>query len=323
MNKKISHSGIEAPAFEQPLWTITRRRFLKLAGMVVAGMAWRPLFAALPGEKPLLRFGMITDIHYAGTESKNDRFYRESLAKLEECTTLMNDEKVEFLIELGDFKDQGEPPSEAGTLRYLETIEKALSGFKGPRYHVLGNHDMDSISKDQFLSRIKNTGIHEPGSFYSFDSGGCHLVVLDANYRADGPGYDHGNYDWKDANIPPAETEWLRGDLLGNKKPVVVFVHQRLDGDGDTTIRNAAEIRGILEENRNILAVFQGHDHAGGYSCIGNIHYYTLKAMVTGSGAENSSYAVVEIMRDHSLRVTGYRRAVSMDLKIPSTVFSF
>ena len=57
--------------------------------------------------------------------------------------------------------------------------------------------------------------------------------------------------------------------------------------------------------------MFQGHNHAGHYSHIEGIHYYTLKAMVEGTGQENSSYAIVEVDDDHTAVVTGYRWALS------------
>ncbi len=69
-----------------------------------------------------------------------------------------------------------------------------------------------------------------------------------------------------------------------------------------------------MQKNQKVLAVFQGHHHAGDYSLIEGIHYYTLKAMVEGSGAENNAYAIVEIHNDQSITVTGYRRALSRKL---------
>ena len=142
--------------------------------------------------KARLSFGIVTDAHYAQAEPGEGRQYSESLDKMAECVELMNARRVDFLVDLGDCKDQGDPACEAETLGYLETIERVFSRFRGPRYHVLGNHDADSISKDQFLSRVENTGIARHLSSYSFDSGNWHFVVLDANYRADGSGYDHG-----------------------------------------------------------------------------------------------------------------------------------
>jgi alkaline phosphatase len=73
-------------------------------------------------------------------------------------------------------------------------------------------------------------------------------------------------------------------------------------------------VRVILESSGKVLAVFQGHHHNGGHHDIGDIHYYTLKAMVEGSGAENSSYATVDAFDHGLIRITGYRRSVGIDL---------
>jgi hypothetical protein len=230
-----------------------------------------------------------------------------------ECVEVMNGKKIEFLIELGDFKDQDNPADETNTLRYLAAIEEVFQEFNGRKYHVVGNHDVDSISKMQFQEVIRNTNIPAQSTYYSFDLNELHFIVLDANFSADGTNYDNGNFDWTDSNIPDEECEWLVQDLASTFNPVIVFVHQRLDGAHESCVRNAARVRQILHENR-ILAVFQGHHHAGYYSRIEGIHYYTLKAMVDGCGAENSSYAIVDVHQDHSITVTGYRRAVSSEL---------
>jgi alkaline phosphatase len=79
-------------------------------------------------------------------------------------------------------------------------------------------------------------------------------------------------------------------------------------------VNNAAEIRQILEQSGKVTAVFQGHHHEGSYSYIEGIHYYTLKAMVEGPGDENNSYAIVEILPDRSITVTGYRKAITKQL---------
>jgi len=260
-----------------------------------------------------VRFGIVADCHYANADAVGTRFYRESLNKLSECVALMNTKKVEFLVELGDFKDQNTPPVEHKTLEYLQKIEEVFQQFDGPTYHVLGNHDMDSISKRQFLTHVENTGIDIDRSYYSFDFKGLHFMVLDANYKSDGTDYDHGNFDWTDANIPSHELDWLRRDLDATQNPVIVFIHQLLDGTGTVYVKNAAEIRNILQESGEVLAVFQGHYHEGKYSNIQGIHYYTLKAMVEGPGEENNSYAIVEVQPDLSVIVTGYRKATSTE----------
>lgn len=298
-------------------WVVTRREFLTGSGAVIAGLAYGIPVAHADGmdNKAKLSFGIVTDLHYADVDAKGSRKYRESLAKMTECVALMNDKKVDFLVELGDLKDQGTPAEEKETLTYLTAIEKAYGQFKGPRYHVLGNHDVDSLSKEQFLAHVENTGIAKESTYYSFDSRGFHFIVLDANYKADGTDYDHGNFNWTDTNVPPMEQNWLHKDLASSSKPVIVFVHQQLDVAGRAGIKNAVEVRQVLQSSKRVLAVFQGHHHAGHYSHIEGIHYYTLKAMVEGSGEENSSYAIVDVHADNRIVVTGYRKALSKELE--------
>ena len=305
-------------------WVITRRVFLKSTAASLAGLTVLPLSCTLNSASSAklrrVRFGIVTDCHYADADTLGTRFYRESLDKLTECVTLMNAEKIDFLIELGDIKDENRLPVEQKTLSYLQAIEKVFQGFDGPTYHVLGNHDMDSISKIQFLRRVENTNIKSGSSYYSFDLNSLRCIVLDANYRADGTDYDHGNFDWTDANIPSEELDWLREDLAAAPGPVIVFIHQLLDGTGSVYVNNAADVRQILQASGKVLAVFQGHHHSGSYSNIAGIHYYTLKALVEGSGPENNSYAIAEVHPDGSIIITGYRKAVSKQLSLSLAV---
>ncbi len=306
-------------------WVLTRRLLLKSSLASVAGLAAGPLSCAsrstTKDRQATVRFGLVTDCHYADADTAGTRCYRESLDKLRECVELMNHKGVDFLIELGDFKDQGTPPVEKDTLSYLEAVEKVFQGFNGPTYHVIGNHDADSISKNQFLARIENTNIDPGRSYYSFDIQGLHGIVLDANFRSDGADYDHGAFDWKDTNLPPAELAWLKEDLAATAGPVVVFTHQLLDGVGSVYVNNAAQVRPILEASGTVLAVFQGHHHEGSYRRIGGIHYYTLKALVEKSGPENNAYAIAEVFPDGSITVHGYRRAENRRLA-PRVSFS-
>jgi len=323
MGTKYRNQESRSAGQDNQNWVITRRVFLKASAATLAGLAVAPLSCTLqipPGRRRgTARFGIVTDSHYADSDTVGSRYYRHSLDKLTECVELMNAQKVDFLVELGDFKDQNNPPVEQSTITYLRAVEKVFQKFNGPTYHVLGNHDMDSISKEQFLTNVENTGIDPSKSYYSFDFNGVHFVVLDANYRADGTDYNHGNFDWTDTNIPPAELNWLRQELTAAHRPAIVFIHQLLDGTGPVYVKNVADIRQILEQSGKILAVFQGHHHEGSYSYIEGIHYYTLKAMVEGPGEENNSYAIIEILPDRSITVTGYRKAVSKQL-VPATV---
>ncbi len=290
---------------------LSRRDFLKASLILGLGQS---LFNLNCSVLQTVRFGVATDSHYADRKPAGTRFYRDSLAKLSECVDLMNREKPDFLIELGDYKDQDPQPVEQRTLSYLQTIERVFRQFNGPTYHVLGNHDMDSLAKQQVLTNIVNTGIPPDQSYYSFDVQGFRFIVLDACFSADGTPYDHGQFNWKDANVPAQELDWLQTQLSDTDQPVVVFVHQLLDdADDQYCVRNAAQVRTLLERSGKTLAVFQGHYHAGRYKKINNIHYITLEAMVEGQGPENNRYYIVEIKKPE-IKITGFRKAPNMVL---------
>lgn len=298
-------------------WTLSRRRFLGIAGTTAAGLMLTPDLLAITNDKPVLRFGMISDVHYADREPAGNRFYRQSLSKMKEAIDRLNQEKVDFVIELGDFKDQDVTPNEAQTVTYLAAIEKAFQQFNGPTFHVLGNHDMDSLSKQQFLERVENTGIPKTASYYSFNKNGLHFIVLDGNYTKDGVSYDHGNFSWDEASIPKDELEWLKNDLKQNQLPSIVFIHQMLDESKNAkqAVQNAPEVRQILEQSGKVICVLQGHVHEERYNLINGIHYYSVNAMIDGDGPENSAYMVVDIYKDGSLKIDGFRRATDREIK--------
>jgi len=315
---------------------MTRRGFLRssITMLAASGLSCRPWMTDVPARRASVRFGLVADCHYANAPTAGTRFYRDSLGKLDECVGVVNAEKARFLVELGDLKDQGNPPVETDTLRYLRDIEQRFQRFEGPTYHVLGNHDMDSLSKGQFLENVTNTGIEATRSYYSFDFEGLHFVVLDANHKSDGTDYDHGRFDWRDANVPGPQLQWLQEDLdggmipirIGNGRetipkrvrddgrPTIVFVHQLLDGSGDHYVNNAREVRAILEKPGRVLAVFQGHQHNGAYSQINGIHYFTLNALVEGPYPQHNAFTMVEVHPSLDITVTGYRDTPSREL---------
>jgi len=258
-------------------------------------------------------FGMVTDLHYADIPDNGARVYRQSLVKLHECVDTMNKYKVDFLIELGDFKDMSQPPDESLTLGYLQQVENVFSTFKGKRYHVLGNHDVDCISKAQFQSVTHNSGISSEKSYYSFNAGGFHFVVLDANYDSTGMDFDHGHFEWGDPNAPQKELVWLKEDLNKSKDPVIVFIHQLLDGTRPYQVKNAQQVRATLENSGKVKCVFQGHYHEGNFSEINGIHYYTLRSLIEGQKPEGNSYAIV-MATANSIKIKGFRKAESVTI---------
>ncbi len=300
-------------------WKITRREWLRVSGFGMAGLIGKAAIGTANAGGPpavILRFGLVTDSHYSDRASKGSRHYNESIQKMTECVELMNAQNVDFTVFCGDMIDKGAPDTAENVLANLQAIEATYAGFRGPRYHVLGNHDMDSLSKAQFLGSVERSGIEGDSGHHSFDSKGVHFVVLDACFTSDGTAYDSSNFHWTDANIPQQQLDWLEADLAATSKPVIVFIHQLLDGNGHHYVNNAPAVRKILEDNPRVLGVFQGHQHAGQYNHLGGIHYYTLRGMVEGSGEANSAYAIADVHENGDIAVTGYRRAISREMSL-------
>lgn len=286
--------------------TIGRRAFLKDGSLVLAAAgleAVRPN-GLLADEKPAkggVRFGLVTDLHYADKPPAGTRHYRETLDKLAEAATQFARDEPAFVVELGDLIDAADAVD--AELAYLKRVNKEFAAISPDRHYVLGNHCVDVLTKDEFLG-----GVGQAKSYYSFDRGGVHFVVLDACFRSDGRPFGRKNSKWNDANVPAAELDWLTADLKGTDGKVVVFAHQRLDVANDYGVKNAAEVRKVLEGSGKVLAVFQGHSHKNDYKAVTGIHYCTLVAMVEGSGAENSGYTTAEVRADGAITVTGLRK---------------
>jgi alkaline phosphatase len=293
-----------------PTGNLTRRRFLKTAGAGL-GLGATGLLAAsrgvVAGERSgdRLSFGLVTDVHYADAPPRGSRHYRDSLAKLEEAVHTFNRREVAFVVELGDLIDAG--PSKAEELKHLRTIDEVYRQFRGPRYYVLGNHCLNAFTKDEFLAHC---GARIKKSFYSFDYGPFHFVVLDANFRRDGTPYAAGNFSWTDTWIHPPQQRWLADDLKqAGAKKTFVFLHQNLHDETDPHgVKNAPQVRRVLESAGNVVAVFQGHMHSGGYAKIGGIHYSTLRAMVEGPAVENNAYAIVTLKKSGQPILEGFGR---------------
>lgn len=298
---------------------MTRREFLvgtALGAVTVFGD--EPMSAS---ERPLVRFGLVTDSHSGDLDSTRPpheiRAFRESLAKMRECVDVMNARKVDFLVELGDFVEWH--PRHDDRVKALDAIEAVFSQFRGPRYHVLGNHDLQSLTREEFNAHVTSTGIPKDRTYYSFVRGGVTFVALDHGYFADGTAMGPGRTDWEKGRLSPAERTWLEQTVAAAKGPVVTLSHWRLDPEGRDGLQalDSAETRALFRQHPGkVLASFNGHHHYGSMVVSEHVLYYGLRAMITGNGAEMSGYAEATVYDSGRVCVKGFRRAQSVDLRL-------
>ena len=283
--------------------SLSRRAFIQKGAMLLTGAAVAR--TAQAGDDPILRIGLVTDLHHADREPNGNRFYRDTLRKFARAATQFKNEKVDLVIELGDSIDAADSPeAEKG---YLKRITSAFSSVPGQHHYVLGNHCVYSLSKDEVLDIVR-----QPKSYYSFDMKRHHVVVLDACFRSDAEPYGRKNFEWTDANIPPHEVEWLRADIAKTPNKTLVFIHQRLDVKDHYGVKNASEIRAILEGSGKVPLVLQGHYHQNDHKEIGGIHYCTLAAMIEGP-FPNNAYAVMDILPNNAIHIRGFGKQESYE----------
>lgn len=214
-------------------------------------------------EKPL-KFAIASDFHAQDVPDGEERIASFIRAAKEE--------NVDFIIELGDFCRL----DSAGQV-YL----KLWDSFEGDKYHVIGNHDMDSYTPEEYVA-----GMKMPGRYYSFDKGDFHFIVLDGNNLYDGKEYTHyakANYYVNPkmrAFIDPEQMAWLKQDLAATDKKCVLFSHQSIE----QFLNNGAAVRQILEEEnrragfKKVVLAFGGHNHSNYTKEINGITYMQINS---------------------------------------------
>ena len=239
-------------------------------------------------------------------------FWRSAVERADSC------DRVVFL---GDYLDpygfEGIAVSDA-----VENFREIIGFAKqhpGKVVMLLGNHDMDCITKEDFLQHTRNPGKARGRSYYSFTVRGIQFIVLDANFNEDRSPYSRGNFDWKKAYLPNEEIEWLRGELQRSRRPAIVCCHQLLDSFSDVRpevcVGNAEEAVRLLEESGRVLAVLQGHHHTGYYSQRRGIHYWTMKGMIENEYPAHNSYAIVTVEPGGDITIEGYADCESRKLE--------
>jgi alkaline phosphatase len=262
------------------------------------------------GEEAIgnLRLGLISDIHYADLKTAGSRHYRDSLTKVKEAIARFNASDLDMVICLGDLIDAGKSVEEEYS--HLERVYEEFKQLKVPCQFVLGNHCIYTLTKEEFLR-----GVNQESSNSSLNIKGVRLVFLDACHRKDGVSYGRKNYQWTDTDIPEEQRKWLKKALVQDSQPTLVFVHQRLDVEGNYGVHSAPLVRQILEDSGEVAAVFQGHNHVNEHKIINGVHYVTINAVIEGPAPENNAFSILEYSPSgQAIRVEGFYNQANYNL---------
>lgn len=262
------------------------------------------------GVDPVIKFGLMADLHYPRDKLASSDVTHNATAKLNEYVEFMQSQNdLAFCVDIGDMIDTVSGDGQEEAIGYLQTCSEELRKINTKIAHVMGNHDFDGhIDKSHFLD---NTVMEEP--YYYFDAGNFRFIVLDGNYTAedDGASYSTTNFDWTEAWINPTQKAWLEQVLEDTDRPVVLITHHGMGEVGAAPlIGNRSDIRAVLQDSGKVLCVLSGHSHRSQHEFIGGIHYLKFNP----GYSLNNAYSVIELTPE-KISVTGYNEEKTYEIR--------
>lgn len=221
-----------------------------------------------------VKLGIFTDPHCCSADRLCEvRRPVLSMGKLREAMDDFAKQGADAVICLGDLLNIWGTQDEMDAC--LGEVSALLRGYGLPVFCCPGNHDCEIYTKEEFAKR--SGFVCAPACV---DMGGVRLILLDADYFADGESYSPARSKWTDSCLPGAELERLK-EALDTDLPCYIFLHQVLDPAAEHRhlVKNAEEIRAMLAAAGNVRGVWQGHYHPGVESVIDGIPYHTLPAV--------------------------------------------
>lgn len=303
-----------------------RRKFIGISAATLSlNVACRP--SKPPAGKPLLSFGMITDVQYADIEPKEERYYRESPGKLKTAVEWLSKKNLPFTLHLGDLIDRN--------FESFATVLPLLGGLGHPTFHLLGNHDY-AVAETAKSQIVKVLGM--PHDYYQFKQGGVRFLMLDTN--------DLSFYKYPEGSLPDqqreatlkklyagvpqsarsavggldvTQLEWLEKELTDadqSKERVIVCCHHPLVPENGYQALNQREILALIDRHSCVAACLSGHNHAGAEVVRNGVLHLTFKSILHEPG--ENAFSAVHIYSGH-LYIEGNGREKSRTFSINPT----
>ncbi len=273
--------------------------------------------------KPILKVGLMADIQYADAETRGSRYYRNSLNKLKSCVADLNQQKVQFSVNLGDITDRN--PKD------LDSVLPILNDLKNPVYNTTGNHDYQGVKENKALY----AKLRMPAEYYAFAQKDWLFIMLNTNEVAT---YANVSGTWKEqelksmidsikavkgvnaeeynGGISSRQLRWLDSLLASAQRrnqKVLIFSHHPLDFAQGLTALNNDKIFNIITKYSCVKALVAGHHHSGAFGYHAALPCITLEGMV--ETADKNAYAILEIY-SNSFEIKGRGRVKSYQFKL-------
>lgn len=250
---------------------------------------------APPTPPTFLKIGFSTDWEYGSRKRLEHKLPIQGLPELEKVVAYYNDVfKPDLVIGGGDYIESSATKPEKAK-RELAEINAVFNKLTMPHYYALGNHDMRSLTKGEVMSIIGITESHT-----IIDQGDWRLVIFDSNFHHQTEA-DRGAENYTDGYVSKSELEWLDA-ALDTDRPTIVFSHHspaivlsQSDGENNRriVIKNAAEVRALLERHPNVVASMSGHTPRVQFVEMNGVYYFIADTLV--NEAALGAFATIEL----------------------------
>ena len=278
---------------------------------------------------PIFSFGVVADLQYADHPPYKNRYFRNSLQKLESCIATMNAHELAFVADLGDLIERDFKSFDPVLAQYNKCYSKV--------HFTVGNHDFE-VDEDM-KSQVRSKMGFKDKAYYAFSVKHIRFIFLDGNTistYANKPGSDGYRQaetlitGLKEKGMPQAQPwnggideeqlEWLEQNLQEAKsrlEKVIIFCHFPIYPANRHNLLNDLQVLHITGRHDHIIAWFSGHNHEGNYGYNTGVHFVTLKGMVETPG--DAAYCIIDVYADR-LELKGFGREPSRTLSVHEAV---
>ncbi len=231
-----------------------------------------------------LRMCIFSDIHYIKEKpvwSFNQKLTEYADDFVLQMVDMVNNEiKPDICIHLGDLiQASGSKETDIQNIKHILCM---LNNFNVPFYTLLGNHELKNMENNKEV--LKVIGYTE--ATFSFDINSYHLLFLGTDVNLD-------DYKYRTQYLSDRDLIWIKDDLERNAdKKTIIFSHFGIAEDDmignfwfendieSGMLRNRRELKEILINQENVLAVFVGHQHWTKRIEESGINYYLVGSLV-------------------------------------------
>ena len=237
------------------------------------------LSSELPDYAPIARnydeltIGFITDLHVFSGVSAN-KLAEPFTSRIYNFVKKMNNEIVpDFMLINGDVIEGTKIPANTG-IRQLQSVKDIFNLSKIQKYWVLGNHDLRSVTKQQWQNALGINYLRK-----SFELRNYKIIILDSNFTPKDKNVTSGN-GYTRGHVSKEEIKWLEKELKNTKKRTLIFIHHsplvNVDFESKfNLLDNAAELRDLFAKY-DVLAVFSGHIDALYSEKADGVQYFSI-----------------------------------------------